>query len=96
MQVMCRVVLTSTKLGQSWIENLLQQRFLVHHSRKGKETETQNVAHSLRDRENLQNILERKVNLAVRGERGAQQKLYQADAEVEARNWEKRYSDFAF
>ena len=33
--VMCRVVLASWKLWQSWTENLLEQRFLVH-SRKGK------------------------------------------------------------
>ena len=33
-----------------------------------------------RDRENLQKILERKVDLAVRGEREAQQKMYQAEA----------------
>ena len=26
----------------------------------------------------------------------AQRKLYEAEAEVEARNWEKRNSDFAF
>ena len=45
---------------------------------------------------NLPKILERKVDLAVRGEREAQQKFYQAEAEVEARNWEKRNSDFAF
>ena len=55
-----------------------------------------NVVHSLRDRENLQKILERKVDFAVRGEeREAQQKLYQAGAEVEAGNWEKRNSDIA-
>ena len=44
--------------------------------------------HSLRDRENPQKILERKVDLVVRGERRAQQKLYEAEAEVEVRNWE--------
>ena len=33
-----------------------------------------------------QKILERKVGSAVRGERTAQQKLYEAEAEVEARN----------
>ena len=37
-------------------------------------------------------ILEQKVDSAIRGERKAQQKLY----EVEARNWEKRNSDIAF
>ena len=33
-----------------------------------------------------QKILERKVDLAVRGERVAQQRLFEAEAEVEAKN----------
>ena len=41
-------------------------------------------------------LIERKVDSAVRGERMAHQKLFEAEAEVEARNWEKRNSDFAF
>ena len=49
-----------------------------------------------RDRENLQKILERKVDLAVRAEKEAKQKLYQVEAEIEARNWEKKNSDIAF
>ena len=48
------------------------------------------------EREHLQNIFQRKGDLAVRGEREAQQILYQAEAEAEARNWERRNSDFAF
>ena len=56
---------------------------------KGKRDRDEHVVHSLKDRENLQNS-------AVRGERMAQQKLYEAEAEVEARNWEKRNSDIAF
>ena len=51
--------------------------------------------HSLKDRENLQKSLHRKVDSAVRGERMAQQKLYEAEAEAEARNWEKRNSDIS-
>ena len=51
--------------------------------------------HSLRDRENLHNILERKVDSAVRGERMAQQKCV-AESGVEARNWKRRNSDIAF
>ena len=39
--------------------------------------------HSLKDRENLFKFLERKVDSAVRGEKMAQQKLYEAEAEVE-------------
>ena len=60
---------------------------------KGKKDRDQNVVHSLRDRENLQKILERKVDSVVRGERMTQQKLFEAEAEVEARNWKKRNSD---
>ena len=63
---------------------------------KEKRDRDQNVVHSFRDRENLHKILERKVDSAVRGERMAQQKLCEAEAEVEARNWEKKKSDFAF
>ena len=86
---MCRGV-----LEQSLTENLLQQRFFSSHSSKGKGDRDTNVVHSLKDRENLQKILGRKVDLAVRGERIAHQKLYHAEAE--AKNWEKRNSDFAF
>ena len=55
-----------------------------------------NVVHSLKDRKK-QKILERKADLAVPRRGGvAQQKKYEAEAEVEARNWEKRNSDIAF
>ena len=51
---------------------------------------------SLKDR-NIPKILERTVDdSVVRGEIMTQQKLYEAEAEVEARNWEKRNSDFTF
>ena len=63
---------------------------------KGKRDRDQNVVHSLRDRKISKKILERKVDSAVRGERMAEQKLCEAEAEVEARNWEKRNSDIAF
>ena len=53
---------------------------------KGKRDRDQKVVHSMRDR-HLNKILERKVDLAVRGERMAQQKRYEAEAEVEARKW---------
>ena len=39
--VMCRVVLASRKLEQSWTENLLHQR--LFHSRKGKEIEKETL-----------------------------------------------------
>ena len=45
--------------------------------------------HSLRDRENLNKILEQKVDSAVRGELLSQQKFFEAEAEVKARNWER-------
>ena len=60
--------------------------FLIH-SRKEKDQDT-NVAHSLKDRENLQKILEREVDSAVRGELLSQQNMFKA-FEVEAKNWEK-------
>ena len=48
--------------------------------------------------EKISKILERKVDSAVRGEITAQRQLYEAEAEAEfeARNCEKRNSDFAF
>ena len=46
--------------------------------------------------ENLQKIFDRKVDSAVGGERICQQKLFEAEAVVEARNWGKRNSDVAF
>ena len=48
------------------------------------------------DRENLRKILEREVDSAVRGEKITHHKLYEAEAEVEAGNWEKHRQDVAF
>ena len=79
-----------------WIENLSVDQLFFSSQSKRKRDRDQNVVHSLRDRENQQKIFERKVDSVVRGERMAQQKMYEAEAEVEARNWEKRNSDFAF
>ena len=76
-----------------WIENLLFQPFWVHSRKRDRD---RNVVHSLKDRENLQKILERIVDSAVRGQRMAQQKLHEAEAEAEAGNWEKRRQDIAF
>ena len=53
---------------------------------KGQRDRDQNVVQTLRDRENLQTFLERKVDSAVRGEVMSQRRLYEAQAEVEARN----------
>ena len=92
---MCQVVLTIGKLRQSWTENLLQQHFSFQQSR-GKRDREFNFVHALRDRDNLEKILERKVDLATQGEKEAQQKLYHAEAEIEAKNWEKRNRDHSF
>ena len=50
---------------------------------------------SLTDRQNLHKILERKAELAVEGEKLAQPRLDEAEAEVEIKNSEKRDSDIA-
>ena len=49
--------------------------------------------HALRDRVCLQTIFERKVDLAIQGGKEARQKLYQAEAEIGAKSWEKRNRD---
>ena len=54
-----------------------------------------NVVQTLRDRQNIHKILERKVELAVRGEKLARQRSHEAEADVEAKYWEKRNSDIA-
>ena len=45
----------------------------------------------MKDRQNLQNILERKAELVDRGEKLAQQRLCEAEAKVEVKHWEKRF-----
>ena len=80
--------------GQSWTQNLLRQRLFCSQS-KGKRDRDTNVVHSLRET----NILKRSLNGTLTWpfeEREAQQKLFQAEAEVETRNWDKRNFDFAF
>ena len=54
-----------------------------------------NVVQTLRDRQNLHNIFERKAELAARGEKMAQQGLHEAVADVEVKHWEQRISDVA-
>ena len=74
----------------------MQQRFFVK-GRKGKEIETQNVVHLLRDREILQRSLNGKLTWpSEERERGSAKIVPKAGAEIEAKNWKKRYSDFAF
>ena len=62
---------------------------------KGKRDRDQNVVRSLKDRKSPK-TRERKVDSAIRGESMAQQKLYEGEAEVEARIWQKRNSDIRF
>ena len=61
---------------------------------KAKRDRDQNVVQSLTDRENLHKILERTLELAVRGEKMAQQKLFKAEAEFEARKLGKEKCRF--
>ena len=72
---MCQVVLDFRKLWQSWTENLLQQRF-SDHSREGKRSRIEFCACVEGDRDNLQMILELKVDLAIQEEKEAQQKCF--------------------
>ena len=63
---------------------------------KGKERDRdENVVQTLRDRQHLHKILEREAELAVRGEKLAQQRFYDAEADVEVKHWEKKNSDMA-
>ena len=62
---------------------------------KGERDRDQNVLKTLRDRPNLHKILERKAELAVRREKLAQQRLCEAEADVEVKHWEKRNWDIA-
>ena len=66
---------------------------LLGSTSKGKRDRDQNVVQAWRDRQNLHKILERNAELAVRGEKLAQQRLCWADVEVT--HWEKRNSDLA-
>ena len=62
---------------------------------KGKRERDQNVVRTLRHRQNLHKILERKAELAVGREKLAEQRLYEAEADVEVKHWGKRNSDTA-
>ena len=62
---------------------------------KVKRVRDQNVVQTLRDKQNLHKIFERKAELAARGEKVAQQRLYDAEADVEVKQWETRNSDIA-
>ena len=74
--------------------NLLQH--LKNSQPRGNRDRELNFVHALRDGDNPQKMLERKVDLAIEGGKEAQQKLYQAEVEIEAKNWEKRNRDHSF
>ena len=57
---------------------------------KEKRDRDQIVANIERDRQNLHKVLERKAELVVRGEELAQQRLFEAEADVEVKHREKR------
>ena len=62
---------------------------------KGKRDRDQNVVQTLKDRQNLDKILEQIAELAVRGEKMAQQRSFEAEVDVEIKHWEERNSDIA-
>ena len=62
---------------------------------KRKRDRDQNVVQTFRDRQNLHTILERQAELALRGEKLAQQRLCEAETDVEVKQCEKRKSDIA-
>ena len=57
---------------------------------KGKRDRDHNVVQTLRDSQNLHKILERRADLAVRGAKLAEQRLSEAEADVEVKHWEKK------
>ena len=63
---------------------------------KGKRDRDLNVVQTSRGRQHLHKIPEQNAELAVRGEKLDQQRLYEAEADVEVKHWEKRNSDMAF
>ena len=62
---------------------------------KAKRDRDVSVVQTSRDRQHLHKILERKGELAVRREKLAQPRLYEAEGDVEVKHWEKRNSDIA-
>ena len=51
----------------------------------------QNVVQTSRDRQNLHQFLERKAESAVRKEKLPQQRLFEAEADVEVKHWEEKF-----
>ena len=61
----------------------------------GKRDRGESIFQSMRDRENLQKILERKAESSIQGENEAQKKLSEIEADVDIRRWEQRSSEIA-
>ena len=62
---------------------------------KAKRDRDQIVVQILRHRHSLHKILERKAELPCEVKKLAQQRLYEADADVEVKHWDMRNSDIA-
>ena len=62
---------------------------------KEKRDRDQNVVQTSRDRQNLQKILERKAELAVKGEKWPSKDYTKLKQKWKFKNWEKRNSDIA-
>ena len=56
---------------------------------KAKRDRDQNVVQTLKDKRNLHKILERKAELAVRGEEWLSKRFFEAEADVQVKLWGK-------
>ena len=61
----------------------------------GKRDLSESISQSMRDRDNLLRIQEKKTELATQGENEAPRKLSEIEADVEIRKWEQRNSEIA-
>ena len=61
----------------------------------GKRDRGESIGQSMRDRENLHKILERKAESSIQGENEAQKNYQRLKADVEIRRWEQRSSEIA-
>ena len=61
----------------------------------GKRDRGESIGQSMRDRENLHKILERKAESSIQGGEWISEKLSEIEADVEIRRWEQRSSEIA-
>ena len=61
----------------------------------GKRDRGESIGQSMRDRENLHKILERKAESSIQGKNEAQKNYQRLKADVEIRRWEQRSSEIA-